>query len=53
MVELGDCIRVVTRLTEPDPAALHAGQAMRLVLDDVGDGAAEPVLSWAFAPETS
>jgi uncharacterized protein len=53
VVELGDCIRVVTRLTEPDPAALHVGQAMRLVLDDVGDGAAEPVLSWAFAPETS
>jgi hypothetical protein len=52
VVELGDCVRVVTRLTESDPAALHAGQAMRLVLDDVGAGAGEPVLSWAFGPET-
>ena len=52
VVELGGCIRVVTRLTEPDPGALHAGQAMRLVLDDVGGGAEGAVLSWAFAPES-
>jgi uncharacterized OB-fold protein len=53
VVELGGCIRVVTRLTEPDPAALHSGQAMRLVVDQVADGADGPVLSWAFAPEAS
>jgi uncharacterized OB-fold protein len=53
VVELGECIRVVTRLTVPDAAALHAGQAMRLVLDDVGDAGQGPLLSWAFAPEAS
>jgi uncharacterized OB-fold protein len=53
VVELGECLRVVTRLTEPDAAALHTGQPMRLVLDDVGDSAEEAVLSWAFAPEPS
>lgn len=51
VVELEECIRVVTRLTEPDPEALHAGQAMRLVLDDIGDGSGGAKLSWAFAPE--
>jgi uncharacterized protein len=53
VVELGDCIRVVSRLTEPDVEALHAGQVMRLVVDDVGDSVEGPVLSWAFAPAAS
>jgi uncharacterized protein len=50
VVELGECLRVVTRLTEPDATALHAGQSMRLVVDDVG-GDEGSVTSWAFAPE--
>ncbi len=39
-------LRVVTRLTEPDPARLVEGQRMTLVTDDLGDG----VATWAFAP---
>lgn len=56
VVELGERLRVVTRLTESDPSALHAGQSMRLVRDEVeaetstGDGSTGPVMSWAFAP---
>jgi uncharacterized OB-fold protein len=50
VVELGEGLRVVTRITEPDPTALHAGQPMRLVIDDVG-GDGESITSWAFAPE--
>ena len=47
VVELeGIGLRVVTRLTESDPARLHAGERMTLVTDDVGDG----VATWAFAP---
>jgi uncharacterized OB-fold protein len=43
VVELdGIGLRLVTRLTEPDPAALHEGQAMQFVEDDG--------VSWAFAP---
>lgn len=42
VVELdGIGLRLVTRLTEPDPSKLSEGQAMHLVDDDV---------SWAFAP---
>jgi len=51
VVELEGCIRVVTRLTEPDAGALHAGQAVHLVLDEVGGGAEGGLLSWAFAPD--
>jgi uncharacterized protein len=50
VVELGDCLRVVTRITEPDAGALHAGQRMRLVLDVVGQQDGDAVVSWAFAP---
>lgn len=39
-------LRVVTRLTEPDPARLHQGQRMTLVTDAVAPGTA----TWAFAP---
>jgi uncharacterized OB-fold protein len=51
VVELGERLRVITRLTEPDAAALHAGQSMRLVVDEVGEDEDGAVTSWAFAPE--
>jgi uncharacterized OB-fold protein len=42
-------LRVITRLTEPDPAKLEFGQPMRLVADtlpsEAGDG---DVVTWAF-----
>ncbi len=48
VVELpDDGLRVVTRLTEPDPARLHAGMSMRFeVVPLSGD-----TTTWAFAPE--
>ena len=47
VVELdGIGLRLVTRLTESDPARLHEGQRMTLVTDEVADG----VATWAFAP---
>ena len=51
VVELDEAVRVVTRLTEPDPGALHAGQAMHLVLVplDTGDGG-DGALGYAFSP---
>jgi uncharacterized OB-fold protein len=50
VVELDGGPRVITRLTEPDAAALRAGQPMRLVLTDVGPAGKDRVVSWAFAP---
>jgi uncharacterized OB-fold protein len=51
VVELDDGVRVVTRLTEPDPGALRAGQPVRLVLEAIGGGDGEdPVVVYAFAP---
>lgn len=60
VVELVEGLRVVTRLTEPDPSRLRFGQPMRLVTEAFETGAAGdgPVGSgesssiWAFAPET-
>ncbi|HZP42473.1 MAG TPA: OB-fold domain-containing protein [Candidatus Binatia bacterium] len=52
VVELDGGLRVVTRLTEADPARLRPGLAMRLVVEPLftdDDGAA--VLSYAFRPE--
>jgi len=53
VVELTNGLRVITRLTEPDPDRLSFGMPMRLV-DDVlhtsSDGA--PVVTYAFAPAT-
>lgn len=50
VVELdAERLRVVTRLTEPDPARLAHGQPMRLVADPVftnDDG--DEVVTWAF-----
>jgi uncharacterized OB-fold protein len=52
VVELPEGLRVVTRLTEPDPARLTAGQPMRLVVVPLHtDGAGRAVVSYAFAPE--
>ena len=46
VVELdGVGLRVVGRLTEPDPDALHDGQPMRVVAQTIGD-----LTVWAFAP---
>jgi uncharacterized OB-fold protein len=50
VVELGDSLRLVTRITEPDVAALRVGQEMHLVLDEVGERDGQAVVSWAFAP---
>jgi uncharacterized OB-fold protein len=49
VVELPEGVRVLTRLTEADPACLRFGQDVRLELvplhtDDEG----RPVLTWAF-----
>lgn len=49
VVELDGGLRVVTRLTESDPAALHEGQRVHLVVDTLGDGD-DAVATWAFAP---
>lgn len=46
VVELdGIGLRVVGRLTESDPGALHDGQPMRVVAEPVGD-----LTVWAFTP---
>ena len=52
MVELPEGVRVVTRLTESDPARLRADQPMHLVVeplhvDDEGRG----VVVYAFSPD--
>ena len=51
IVELPEGVRVITRLTESDPAALYAGQVMecrvvRLHADQEGND----VVTYAFAP---
>jgi uncharacterized protein len=43
-------LRVITRLTESDPAQLLFGQAMRLVADNLPGDDGEPVVTWAFEP---
>jgi len=49
IVELdGIGLRVLSRLTEPDPAALSEGQAMHVVAEQLGD-----LQVWAFAPVTA
>jgi len=52
IVELPEGIRIVTRLTEADPARLRAGMPVRLVLTAVQtDDQGRDVVSYAFAPE--
>ena len=41
-------LRVITRLTEADPANLVFGQPMRLVADTLPGETGEPVVTWAF-----
>jgi uncharacterized protein len=48
IVELDDIgLRVVGRLTEPDPSALHHGQPMVVTTETLPGGR----VVWAFAPE--
>lgn len=52
VVELPEGLRVVTRLTEPDPGRLEHGQPMQLVvvpLYEADDG--RIVVTYAFEPE--
>jgi uncharacterized OB-fold protein len=51
VVELPEGIRVITRLTESDPAALAFGQAMVLrVVPLHADADGNDVVTFAFAP---
>ncbi len=52
VVELPEGIRVVTRLTQTDPARLSAGEPMALVLVPVRvDDDGHRVVTYAFAPQ--
>ena len=49
VVELPEGVRVITRIAEGDPARLHAGQPMRLILEELSrDNDGVPVLAYAF-----
>jgi uncharacterized OB-fold protein len=51
VVELPERIRVVTRITEADPARLRRGQVMRLEIVPLhGDEDGRPVVTYAFGP---
>jgi len=51
VVELDEPLRVITRLTESDPAELHMGQAMHLAIVDLHvDDDGRRVVTYAFAP---
>lgn len=50
VVELPEGLRVITRLTEPDPAKLTRGQAMELVLEPLTEDGGRRMLTYAFAP---
>ncbi len=51
IVELPEGIRVITRLTESDPAALRLGQSMEFrVVPLHADSEGNDVVSFAFAP---
>jgi uncharacterized protein len=51
VVELPEGIRVVARLTESDPTAMHTGQPMVLAIVGVGtDGEGRALTTFAFAP---
>ena len=52
VVELPEGLRLVTRITEADPAALTLGMPMRLVADVVAtDDDGTEVVAWAFTPQ--
>jgi uncharacterized OB-fold protein len=50
VVELPEGVRVITRLTESDPAKLELGQTMELVLEALTEDEGKRVLTYAFAP---
>jgi uncharacterized OB-fold protein len=51
VVDLPEGLRIITRLTEADPAALRDGMAMRFVVAPLHvDGEGRQVLTYAFAP---
>ena len=50
----GTALQVITRLTEADPARLHVGQPVRLVLEPLCvDDDGTSVVTYAFAPEAT
>jgi uncharacterized OB-fold protein len=52
VVELTDGLRIVTRITEADPAALTFAMQMRVVADVIAvDDDGTEVVAWAFAPD--
>jgi uncharacterized protein len=52
VVELPEGVRVVTRLTEPDPGRLHEGQPLHLVIEPLYDDEdGRGVVVYAFAPD--
>jgi uncharacterized OB-fold protein len=51
VVELPEGVRVVTRITEPDPHKLEFGQPMTFVLIAVSPDDAT-IVTYAFAPES-
>jgi uncharacterized OB-fold protein len=54
IVELPEGVRVITRLTESDPSALHAGQPMECrVVRLHADAEGNDVVTYAFAPATA
>jgi len=54
VVELPEGVRVITRLTESDPASLREGQPMELRLVTLHrDGDGNDVVTYAFAPAAS
>ena len=50
VVELAEGLRVITRLTESDPADLEQGQQMELVIDPLTENDGRRVLTYAFTP---
>jgi uncharacterized OB-fold protein len=54
VVELAEGVRVITRLTESDPARLSLDQPMHLVIDELAtDDEGRRVVTYAFAPGPS
>ncbi|MCU0272837.1 MAG: OB-fold domain-containing protein [Acidimicrobiales bacterium] len=50
VVELPEGLRVVGRITEPDPEQLAFGQRMAVVAEELPGEDGEPVVVWAFTP---
>jgi uncharacterized protein len=53
VVELPEGVRIVTRLTEPDPTNLEPGQPMELVLVPLNGENDPKILTYAFAPTSA